>query len=450
MYEEKLKVFEYNFDGLAAPTHNYSGLAIGNLASLFNRYSISSPKKAALEGLNKMKLLFHLGVKQGLIPPQERPYLRALREILGYSGTDKKILERITRHNLEHLLMVSSSSSMWVANAATVSPSSDTADHKIHLTPANLISQKHRSIETQKTAEFFKMIFPDPDVFIHHSALKDDPRLSDEGSANHMRLCAEHGQKGIEIFVYGKNGTKDQPKKFKARQSLKASLHIVKNHRLHGKEVVLAQQNPQVIDRGIFHNDVIAVSNENVLVYHTQAYVNCRDVIQEIQKKFTKVSSNDLYLIEITDEQLSIKEAVNSYFFNSQIVTLPNGAMVWIAPKECQKRKIQKILEVLIQKDNPLKEVCYVDLNQSMLNGGGPACLRWRVVLNEREEKGIHPGCVLDQEKFSKLEDWIHRHYRDQLRIEELRDYRLLQESYQALDELTQILGLGSIYDFQK
>ena len=73
---------EYNFDGLIGPTHNFSGLASGNIASAKSRFSISHPKKAALQGLAKIKLLMNLGLPQGIIPPQERPNLTALRQDL--------------------------------------------------------------------------------------------------------------------------------------------------------------------------------------------------------------------------------------------------------------------------------------------------------------------------------------------------------------------------------
>ena len=46
-----------NFDSIVGPTHNYSGLSLGNLASTTHGKMVSSPKKAALQGLEKMKFL---------------------------------------------------------------------------------------------------------------------------------------------------------------------------------------------------------------------------------------------------------------------------------------------------------------------------------------------------------------------------------------------------------
>jgi len=154
-----VSAYEYNFDGLIGPTHNYSGLAHGNIASSKHRFAISSPQKAALEGLKKMKLLHGLGVKQGFILPQERPSFRTLYAY-GFAGTDRQILEKVSRKNFPLLLACSSASAMWTANAATVSPSADTKDGRVHMTVANLVSKKHRSIEPPETARFLKTIFP--------------------------------------------------------------------------------------------------------------------------------------------------------------------------------------------------------------------------------------------------------------------------------------------------
>jgi succinylarginine dihydrolase len=67
--------FEVNFDGLVGPTHNYAGLAPGNLHSINNKSKPSNPCEAALQGLDKMKLMHDLGYKQAIIPPQERPLI---------------------------------------------------------------------------------------------------------------------------------------------------------------------------------------------------------------------------------------------------------------------------------------------------------------------------------------------------------------------------------------
>lgn len=444
---------EYNFDGLIGPTHNFSGLAFGNLASDKSRYKVSNPRAAALQGLAKMKLLHSLGVKQGFIPPHPRPSFQALRHF-GYTGSDRQILEKVYRQDPKLLLTCSSASGMWTANAATISPSCDTKNNRVHITPANLTTQSHRSIESTETAAILKIIFCDKDIFVHHPALACGGSLFDEGAANHMRLCESHTRKGIEIFVYGKDQgspPQESPQVYPARQSLKASRTNAAHHRLSPDTVILAKQDPEIIDLGVFHNDVIAVSNENVLIFHERAFREKRRIIEEIQSKFSKLSTQNLFLLEVTEAQLTVQTAVESYFFNSQIVTIADGTMTWIAPEECQERaKVKALIDEIIGRDNPIKGVHFIDLKESMRNGGGPACLRLRVVLNEDEERGVHQGFILNGKGFAQLEGWVRKHYRDRLHMDDLKDFHLVKESYTALDALTQIFDLGCIYDFQR
>lgn len=464
-----MKAREYNFDGLIGPTHNFSGLSFGNIASQESRHKISHPRAAALQGLKKMKLLHSLGVRQGFIPPHPRPGFQALRQS-GFTGQDRQILEKVSRKNPQLLLTCSSASAMWTANAATVSPSSDTKDSRVHITPANLASQKHRAIESAETTSLLRIIFRDTNVFNHHAALACDDILFDEGAANHMRLGESHGDKGIEVFVFGKDRTETQPTKiYSARQSLGASRANAGCHQLSTDALVFARQNPEVIDAGVFHNDVIAVGNENVLLYHERAFREKDIVIGDIRNKFMKLSEKNLHLIEITETQLSVQSAVQSYLFNSQIVTLADprqsrlrrtpqeaegrdrGTMALIAPEECRDGgRIEAVISAIVDGDNPIHAVHFVDLKESMRNGGGPACLRLRVVLTQEEERGVHPGFILNNDGFVKIEQWITKHYREKLHINDLRDYSLIKESRAALDELTRMLGLGSIYDFQK
>ena len=443
---------EYNFDGLIGPTHNFSGLAFGNLASHKSRYQTSHPRAAALQGLKKIKFLHDLGIKQGIIPPQERPSLSALRQF-GYKGSDRQIFEKVIREDLPLFLTCCSAASMWTANAATISPSADTNDRRVHITPANLQSGIHRSIEPMETVPLLKLIFPSSKIFCHHPPLKNDGML-DEGAANHMRLCAKYGQPGIEIFVYGtaKNlRAAQKPHVYPARQTREASLANSKAHQLSDDRVVLVQQNPSAIDRGVFHNDVIAVSNENVLLYHEKAFLKKEKALKEIAAKFRAVTSKKIFLIEVDSSQLTLEEAVKTYFFNSQLVTLPNGDMALIAPRECQDhKKAQQVFAAIVSSDNPLRHVHYLDLTESMYNGGGPACLRLRMELLPREEKNVNPAFLMNAERFTQIENWINRYYRKKIETWDLSDFALLEESRQALDALTQILGCGSIYSFQQ
>src|SRR5262249_41246840 len=97
----------------------------------------------------------------------------------------------------------------------------------------------------------------------------------------------------------------------------------------------------------------------------------------------------------------------------------------------------------------PIKSIHYLDLHESMANGGGPACLRLRIVLTESELKSINPHVILSDFLYEKLVQWIEKHFRETLNPKDLADPDLLKESRQALDELTQILRIGSVYSFQ-
>ncbi len=448
--EQKMKSNEVNFDGLVGPTHNYAGLSDGNVASLNNAQDVSNPKQAALQGLAKMKALHDLGMHQGVLAPQERPDMYTLRR-LGFTGTDSEILDKAFKQAPVLLSACCSASSMWTANAATVSPSADTTNEKVHFTPANLTNKFHRSIEPETTGNILKATFNNDQYFQHHLHLNDNDHLGDEGAANHTRLCNNYSGKGIEIFTFGRyafDRDKPMPKKFPARQTLEASQAIARLHGLSDDNTVYVQQNPDVIDQGVFHNDVIAVGNQNVLFYHEQAFLNTDKFLTELSQKFTM---GDLHLIEVKTEEVSVVDAVNTYLFNTQIITLNNGDMAIIAPMHCYENvRVKAYLDNLVTLNTPIKQVKYFDVNESMKNGGGPACLRLRVALTESERNAVNSHTMMSDSLFDTLNQWVEKHYRDQLAFDDLRDPQLLLESRTALDELSQILQLGSVYKFQQ
>ncbi|MEO7496429.1 MAG: N-succinylarginine dihydrolase, partial [Massilia sp.] len=265
---------EFNFDGLVGPSHNYAGLSFGNVASYSNVKSASNPRQAALQGLDKMRALAARGFAQAVLPPQSRPDFRMLRRI-GFGGTDADVLARAWREAPAILASAWSASPMWTANAATVSPSADTADGRVHFTPANLNNKLHRAGEYLQARRTLQLLFADGRHFAVHDALPPTPAFGDEGAANHTRLAARHGDPGVELFVYGRaefDPSAPAPKNYPARQTLEASQAVARLHRLDPRRTVFAAQNPGVIDQGVFHNDVIAVGNGNVLFYHEQAF----------------------------------------------------------------------------------------------------------------------------------------------------------------------------------
>jgi len=441
--------YEVNFDGLVGPTHNYAGLSVGNVASLKNAAQKSNPKQGALQGLAKMKALSDMGLKQAVLPPLERPDVHVLRQ-LGFSGSDEQVIIQAAKEAPSVFAATCSASSMWTANACTISPSADTNNGKVHFTAANLSNKFHRSIEAPTTSRVLQAIFSDNTYFDHHEPLPMGDHFGDEGAANHTRFCDSYGQQGVEFFVFGKyafDNSKPFPKKYPARQTFEASQAIARLHQLNDNKTVFAQQNPNVIDAGVFHNDVIAVGNKNCLFYHETAFLDSDKVIADLQESY---GDSPMYFIKVPESEVSIDDAVHTYLFNSQLVSLDDGSMAIIAPGECRENKrVKSYLDTVIASDNPINKVEIYDVKQSMQNGGGPACLRQRIVLTDTQIRSSNSSVYMSDKLFTTLNTWVKKHYRDSLDETDLADPQLLIESRSALDELTQILDLGSVYPFQ-
>lgn len=435
---------EYNFDGLIGPTHNYAGLSFGNLASASNKGAASNPREAALQGLAKMRGNLALGLGQGFLPPQDRPSLRTLRA-LGFSGSDREIIEKAARAEPRLLANCYAASSMWTANAATVAPSPDTDDGKAHFTTANLAANFHRSIEAETTARALAHIFPDGTHFTHHPALPGAMHFGDEGAANHGRLAERCGAPGVHLFVYGEDG-----ERFPARQKRRASEAVARNHRLDPDKTVFVRQSKAALDAGAFHNDVVGVANDNILFLHEQSFENPAAAYAAI-----RAAAPFVEIIEAPASRVSLEDAVKSYLFNSQLVTLPGagsgGEMALILPTESQENeRVSAFLEETVAQNNPINRLVFRDVRESMRNGGGPACLRLRVVLSEEEAAGANPHFILDEAKIAALETWVKTHYRDRATPDDLADPAFMEESLAAMQALTDLLEMGAFYDFQR
>ncbi|KFD19925.1 N-succinylarginine dihydrolase [Yokenella regensburgei] len=441
-----MNAWEVNFDGLVGLTHHYAGLSFGNEASTKHRFQVSNPQLAAKQGLLKMKALADAGFKQAVIPPQERPNVALLRQI-GFSGTDEQVVEKAASQVPHLLSAASSASSMWVANAATVAPSADTLDGRVHLTVANLNNKFHRASEAPTTEALLRAIFRDEHHFSVHRALPQVAMFGDEGAANHNRFGGDYGQPGVQLFVYGRDEHGEQrPQRYPARQTLEASQAVARLNRVNPHQLIFAQQNPAVIDKGVFHNDVIAVSNGQVLFCHEQAFVDQSGLLAKLSARVPGFTP-----VVVPAARVSVEDAVATYLFNSQLLSKPDGSMMLVLPKESQQHEgVWRYLNEVLAQDNPINELKVFDLRESMANGGGPACLRLRVVLNERELAAVNPAVLMNDTLFNTLNDWVDRHYRDRLTQADLADPQLLREGREALDRLTQILNLGSVYPFQR
>ena len=438
---------EFNFDGLVGPTHNYAGLSYGNVASQTHQQQVSNPRAAALQGLRKMRANFELGLGQAMLPPLPRPFWPLFRQ-LGFEGTQEQMLAAAWAAEPILAATVYSASNMWTANAATVSPSPDCGDGRLHLTPANLSSTLHRSIEANHTAAILKFVFADASCFEVHDPLPAGTALTDEGAANHTRLCHDYGHPGLEIFTFGRSAfdaDRPRPPKFPARQTLEACQAIARRHGLRSENVLLVQQNPEAIDAGVFHNDVIAVGNQDVLLVHERAFVEQTAFLEKAAKRFEELTGASLHVVEIPENVLPLGDAVSSYLFNSQILSLPDRTMVLVCPSDCQTNAAaQSAIELVLGGENPLTDVRYFDLRQSMNNGGGPACLRLRVVLTENQVQRIHPGILFREDSYERLGNWITDHYREALHPDDLRDPALPGEVQHALIALESLLQLPS------
>lgn len=444
-----MSAVELNFDGLIGPTHNYAGLSEGNLASAKNRDTVARPRAAALEGIAKMRRLMSMGVPQGVLAPLDRPPMAFFRA-LGFTGDDAAVWEAAWKSEDRLARNALAASAMWAANAATVSPSADCADGRLHLSTANLSTMLHRALEGDGTTRTLLRIFARDDAFAVHDPLPLQSTFSDEGAANHMRLCADHGAPGVEVFVYGRAG--DEARNgFPARQTLEACRAIARRHGLDPARTVFARQSAAAIEAGAFHNDVVAVADCRTLFFHEQAFEDKAAVLAEIAQKARGLF--EPAFIEVPAADVPLADAITSYLFNSQLVTAPGSdRQILIAPREAEENaRSGAFLEKMLAGNGPIGRVDFVDVRESMKNGGGPACLRLRVVATDAERAAITPGFLLDDTLASRLEDWVRAHYRETLAPDDLRDPLLLTETRAALDALTRVLPLGgAFYDFQR
>jgi len=411
---------EINFDGIVGPSHNYSGLSVGNLAATTNKGLVAFPRAAALQGVEKMRHNLGLGLAQGLFLPHERPNLDWLATL----GASPEAAPDTLRP------AAFSASAMWAANAATVSPAPDTADGRCHISVANLRTMPHRSHEWPATLAQLQIAFASETHFAVHAPV---PSFGDEGAANHMRLGAAHDAPGIEIFVYGVRGGA-----FPARQHVEASRAIARLNRLDPARTLFVAQSEAAIAAGAFHNDVVAVANENVLFAHEQAFDNKSEFYTELKRLMP-----ELEIVEVPSCLVSLEDAIRSYLFNAQLVTLPEGGMALILPEEARETaSVWAWLEELVAGNGPIRRLCVVDVRQSMANGGGPACLRLRVVADPAT---VDPRFLVDAAKLDRIAECIARHWPEQIAPDDLEDPALWDRIETARRALHALLDLDAL-----
>ncbi len=404
---------EVQLDTLVGPTHHFAGLSIGNLASMDHKGAISSPKKAALQGIEKMKMVMEMGAPQIFFPPQKRPVISFLNRV-GF-----ETVQSAFENEPELILAAFSSSFMWTANIATSTPSNDAVDSKHHITPANLGSNLHRHLEVLDSTRMFQQLFSHPDFFTIHAALPSVRQLFDEGAANQTRLAPSHDTQGLHLFVYG-----GETLRFASRQSKLASESVARLHHLPKERVLLLEQNPEAIDQGVFHNDVISVGHTNLFLAHEKSFKD-KNAFDLIASTYQDLYQQNLILHIVAEKDLPLVKAVKTYFFNSQIISLPFGKRALLAPIECsQDPGVKNYIEKLPY----FSQVRYVSLNESMKNGGGPACLRLRLLLNNLETKSIPNRFWMDPMRAKLLSDLVEKYYPDTLSIDQFKDKAFLYQ----------------------
>ena len=435
---------EANADGLVGPTHSFAGLATGNLASAANEGLVSNPRASALQGLAKMARLAELGLPQFVLPPHERPDVRFLRG-LGFSGSDARVLERAARDAPELLAAAGSASAMWAANAAVVTPNADAADGRVHLTPANLVSNLHRSLEPGQTGRALRALLPDPARFAVHGPLPAQARFADEGGANHVRLADPEGGEGVELFVWGREAAELSL----ARQTDLASQALARRHGV--RRPVFARQSDRAIAAGAFHNDVVCVGAATCLFHHEAAFADTAAVHDALRRAADGLFAPEF--VVVSEAELPLGDAIGAYLFNSMLVRPPGeDRLVLVAPAEVERSpRARAVAERIADGNGPVGRVEYVEVRESMRNGGGPACLRLGLSLTPEELAAANPAQRFDAALHARLADLVRRRWRDRLTPADLADPALLDEGRAALDELTALLRLGGgFFPFQR
>jgi succinylarginine dihydrolase len=412
---------EINFDGIVGPSHNYAGLSLGNLASTRNAGQVSWPRAAALEGVLKMRVNLALGLTQGVFLPHARPNQGWLAELGNTIGAAEPALAANAM----------SASAMWAANAATVSPAPDTADRRCHLTVANLRTMPHRSHEWPATLAQLRLAFGNAEIFTVHAPIP--PGFGDEGAANHMRLASAYGEPGVEIFVYGVSGGA-----FPARQHFEASKAIARLHRLDPARTLFAEQSEQAIAAGAFHNDVVAVANGPLLFAHEKAFADRDLLIADCERLVT-----GFQLVEVPEAEVPLADAISSYEFNGQLVSPANGETTLIVPAEARETPpVWSWLQRHLAGNGPIRRVEVVDVRQSMANGGGPACLRLRVVADPAT---IDPRFLVDDSRLDVIADVVERLWPAEIASDGLTQPALIREIETARAALLDALDLGEL-----
>ena len=96
----------------------------------------------------------------------------------------------------------------------------------------------------------------------------------------------------------------------------------------------------------------------------------------------------------------------------------------------------------MIATNGPIRRLVPVDVRQSMANGGGPACLRLRVVCDPAD---VDPRFLVDDEKLTEIASVIEQYWPVSIHPDELADPALWERIETARAALLSSLDLGSL-----
>lgn len=185
--------------------------------------------------------------------------------------------------------------------------------------------------------------------------------------------------------------------------------------------------------------DAVAVSNENVLFVHSHAFEEREWIYDTIRKSVPSVQ-----IIEAPVDRVSLADAVSSYLFNSQLVTLPDGQTALIAPSECRENAaVWAWLNDSIVGQTAITRIEVIDVRESMRNGGGPACLRLRVAMSDAAVVAVDQRFLVNESTCDRLERIIEGHWPEQIAASDLSNAELWATCRAARQTLLATLGFS-------
>ena len=179
-------------------------------------------------------------------------------------------------------------------------------------------------------------------------------------------------------------------------------------------------------------------SRPSALRSHEQAFADKEGFYADLRRLLPEVE-----IVEVPADLVSLEDAVKSYLFNAQLVTLPEGGMALILPEEARETpRVWAWLEAMAAGNGPIRRLAIVDVRQSMANGGGPACLRLRVVADPAT---VDPRFLADEAKLDAVAAVIAEIWPETIAPCDLADPSLWARAAEARIALLDLLDLSEL-----